>query len=276
MVRDKDGKNLRSLLPAEEARLLGFRGRHLEPTAKAVVPPLVKDTQRCQTGNSWAVVLVARLLCGWVECEPVYEYDRTKKLWEAWHNIEKEDAKRPTTKDTWGKQFGGKAAESVGHLPSSVSDLTASHRLIYALLRKVDHRGTDLRMDTGYAFRPQFVQRAAIPLDYWVWEPVASYKWRNTDMHINVLELTAYLDHLKGRAMNPDNHHTRFLALLDSQAAIGVLAKGRSSAITLNSLLHRVAGVTLGCGFAPIFGWIRSQSNPADGPSRWRQPPQPT
>ena len=60
----------------------------------------------------------------------------------------------------------------------------------------------------------------------------------------------------------------RVLAILDSQAAISVLAKGRSSSQMLNKLLRRVAGLTIACELRLAYAWCASALNPADEPSR--------
>ena len=138
--------------------------------------------------------------------------------------LEEQDAAAPTKKSSWSEQFAGRPAVPTSGLPSSCANLEADRLLVFSFLRRADHRGTDLRMDTGCAFRPQAVQRAAIPSHYWVWEAVSSYPWRTPDQHINALELTAYLNHLKDRSADTSTHSTRFLALLDSQAPSRCLA----------------------------------------------------
>ena len=55
---------------------------------------------------------------------------------------------------------------------------------------------------------------------------------------------------------------------MDSQVAIAVLAKGRSSSWKLNQVLRRVGALTVAAGFAPAYGYCMSEWNPSDVPSR--------
>ena len=98
-----------------------------------------------------------------------------------------------------------------------------------------------------------------------------SYKWRSS-AHINILEAQAVLDFSRSIAKAPRPHNQRKLFLLDSQVALGVLTKGRSSARRLNAVMQRLAAVLKVANIWPLFGWVPSALNPADGPSRWKCP----
>jgi hypothetical protein len=50
--------------------------------------------------------------------------------------------------------------------------------------------------------------------------------------------------------------------------ALAVVVKGRSSAKVLNRLLRRFAALQLAAGIYPVCGWVESEDNPADEPSR--------
>ena len=59
--------------------------------------------------------------------------------------------------------------------------------------------------------------------------------------------------------------------LSDSQVAIGVMAKGRSSSRKLASQVRRLGGLLLGGHLYMGVGWTKTDENPADRPSRrWR------
>jgi hypothetical protein len=49
-----------------------------------------------------------------------------------------------------------------------------------------------------------------------------------------------------------------------------VLAKGRSSSVSLNCLLRRIAALRVASGRVHYYAWCKSADNPADGPSRWK------
>ena len=59
------------------------------------------------------------------------------------------------------------------------------------------------------------------------------------------------------------------LVLIDNQAVLGILTKGRSSARQLQGPLRRIASLVLAGHFRLMVAWIMSAWNPADGPSRW-------
>ena len=60
----------------------------------------------------------------------------------------------------------------------------------------------------------------------------------------------------------------RVLVFSDSLVAIGVLAKGRSSASGLLHLARQAAAVILVFGIKLFLRWVASEDNVADGPSR--------
>ena len=62
----------------------------------------------------------------------------------------------------------------------------------------------------------------------------------------------------------------KYLYLLDSKVAIAVATKRRSSSRKLLRTLRKMDALELAAHFAPIYGYVRSQANPADGPSRRR------
>ena len=60
----------------------------------------------------------------------------------------------------------------------------------------------------------------------------------------------------------------RYLVLLDSYVALGVLSKKRSSSRRLNTVLRRFDALELAGSMKPYFAYVRSAKNPADRPSR--------
>ena len=56
--------------------------------------------------------------------------------------------------------------------------------------------------------------------------------------------------------------------MIDSMAALGVIAKGRSSSPPLLRLSRQLAGYSLAFGLLVYPRYIPSEINPADGPSR--------
>ena len=85
-------------------------------------------------------------------------------------------------------------------------------------------------------------------------------------IHINVLELRAYLRHerrVAGRVKSK-----RLLSGLDSQVALGTLVKGRSSSKALNAEMRKSIGPALGSDIYDLHMYFNTKFNPADDPTR--------
>ena len=96
------------------------------------------------------------------------------------------------------------------------------------ILRGVDGRGTDVRLDVGSSHRAKVWPREAVDPKRWAWRDVQEYGWK-TARHINVLELEAAVLHVERRMREARAVGCRFVHLTDSQVVAGMVAKGRSS-----------------------------------------------
>ena len=141
-------------------------------------------------------------------------------------------------------------------------------RLSRWLLSRVDARGSDIRLCTGELLKPHRVSRQACNPHLWRWRAQMSWTWRRADAHINELEAIAVLVQLKARARSIGGFNTVFLHLVDSQVALGVFMKRRSSSRLLQRVLRRANAICLACNLLPIFIYVRSELNPSDAPSR--------
>ena len=142
-----------------------------------------------------------------------------------------------------------------------------SQDIVHHYLRRMEFRGSDVRLDLGMFYRPDVAPRTSIDPSRWVWEVAHSYPFRQEE-HINVLELRAILHTLEWRARTTMFHSCRFLHLSDSQVCLSVLNKGRSSSRKLNRILRRISALCLALNLMPLWAWIESRLNPADEPSR--------
>ena len=79
-----------------------------------------------------------------------------------------------------------------------------------------------------------------------------------------LLGLWTFAAHMEGR---------RLVVLIDNQAALGAVRKGRSSVPDINSLVFACRGLARGCSDDPVFIWVPSELNWADAPSRGVAPP---
>ena len=93
----------------------------------------------------------------------------------------------------------------------------AAASLVHGLLRRTDHRGTDVRMDLGLLFCAKAWPRTPISSKKWSWETVLGYPWAQRGRHINEYELQALLSLSKWHARSARNIGTRFGVLMDSQ-----------------------------------------------------------
>ena len=91
--------------------------------------------------------------------------------------------------------------------------------------------------------------------------------------HINILELRAMIktEELVAR----EGFRRRYLSLADSQVALGAWTKGRASSVALNQELQQSLPVHLGCNMQGSAGFLPSEFNSADGPSRNAAPQEP-
>ena len=114
---------------------------------------------------------------------------------------------------------------------------------------------------------PKIYPRKAIAAALWKWQPVFKNLWKFAD-HINVLEAIVILQALKWRARASFRLGSRFLHLSDSFVAIAVLSKYRSSSSKLSRVCQPAAALVLAASFYPMYGFTRSDDNPADYGSR--------
>ena len=112
------------------------------------------------------------------------------------------------------------------------------------------------------------------------WRTIVSKPWQQPE-HINVLEVRAALTAVRHSLTLPSSiqqHHYnggsswyghRVLLCSDSSSALGALNKGRTSSYTLLRPLRTISALLLASGVQLSVVWLPSQSNPADGPSRY-------
>ena len=146
-------------------------------------------------------------------------------------------------------------------------DKQFSAKLVAAFIRRQEFRGSDVRWDLGSFSQPDAVPRGPIDPSRWLWHVGQSYPFQQSE-HINVLELRALVQSFQWRLHNAKFFQCRALHLTDSRVALAVAVKGRSSSRQLNRLLGKFAALQVAGGIYPILGWIPTDENPADEPSR--------
>jgi hypothetical protein len=86
--------------------------------------------------------------------------------------------------------------------------------------------------------------------------------------HSGALEAAGVTMMLRWCVRSRLRHGTRLAALVDAQAVLHALSKGRSSAPTIKAEVRRAGAICLGCDMLVRYIYIPSESNPADAPSR--------
>ena len=83
----------------------------------------------------------------------------------------------------------------------------AAASLVHGLLRRTDHRGTDVRMDLGLPFCAKAWPRTPISSKKWSWKTVLGHPWGQRGRHINEYELQALLSLSKWHARSARNRY---------------------------------------------------------------------
>ena len=143
-----------------------------------------------------------------------------------------------------------------------------AERLVRWCVARTDLRGSDVRLCSGDLVRPHHVSRQSSEPHLWRWRTTMSWAWKRSDAHINELESLAVLMELRRRSRSTRNFDCTYLHLVDSQVAIGVFSKRRSSSRLLQRVLRRANALCLASGLHPVYVYVRSELNPADRPSR--------
>ena len=210
-------------------------------------------------GNTWSVPVVALLLKGLLEknelisslsvqevsnrCKPGNGATLQGRLW-----------RRP-----WLRKAG------------TAADLQNEEILGKKLSTLVSAKGTDVLLTAPSSSIPKFQRlRTSVPARLWGWKTVCGWRWKHGQRkveHMNRLELRA----LHSGQMEDSKAATLaipFLHLTDSMVSLLVTNKGRSSSRKLYLVLQRMCAYVLASGNVCLLGYVNTDQNPADRPSR--------
>eukprot|EP00435_Cladocopium_sp_Y103_P004459 s2071_g1.t1 len=275
----KTAQGPRRLLSDEQLRMLGYNSDALDLKQK-----LSEDQRGQLIGNTFPVLVVARLLAALgLKPEQVGDRDVTAFLWQVWHDAEQRV--QQLKEASWSVRFGPGAGGAVGGLrhlldvpgapspsPRSLLDpneaLTDEQLLVYMITRNVSHRGTDVNLDHGIPFSASDFCRRSVDPTHWEWKVTLSYKWKQPHAHITQLETIAVLDLWRKLCRSQSNFNKKTLLLVDNASVVGIVTKGRTSSYSLRQPLRRLAAVLVATSSRLIIAWVKSEWNPADGPSR--------
>eukprot|EP00438_Fugacium_kawagutii_P027300 Skav202700 [mRNA] locus=scaffold654:350470:356680:- [translate_table: standard] len=146
----------------------------------------------------------------------------------------------------------------------------ADTNLVRKLGNLVSIKGEDILLTTPSSQLCKFHRlRASVPSKLWRWAVVAGWTWRGSPEHINGLELRATLTSVRWRIEHRLQVGCRFLHLVDSLVVLHALSRGRTSSRKLRRSLSRINALLLCSGCQALWGYVHTDQNPADKPSRW-------
>lgn len=147
-----------------------------------------------------------------------------------------------------------------------------SYPLAFKLANLISIKGEDIMLSTPSTQMVKFHRlRASVPSALWRWRIVAGWKWTQGKEHINSLELRAILTSLRWRIEHQHHLRVRMVHLTDSLVCLHCLSRGRSSSQRLRRTLSRINALLLASNAQPLWGYIHTDQNPADKPSRWHR-----
>ena len=168
------------------------------------------------------------------------------------------------------------AAESVQgrlvRLPLRKMDVAAgsAYNLAFKLGNLISLKGEDILLTTPSTQLVKFHRlRASVPSRLWKWKIVAGWTWVHGEEHINSLELRAILNSVRWRIEHQGHTRRRMLHLTDSLVCLHALTRGRTSSRKLQSTMARISALLLCSNSQFLWGYVHTDSNPADKPSRW-------
>eukprot|EP00438_Fugacium_kawagutii_P010787 Skav220899 [mRNA] locus=scaffold3880:174086:177691:+ [translate_table: standard] len=145
-----------------------------------------------------------------------------------------------------------------------------SSSLAFRLGNLISVKGEDIMLITPSTQLQKFHRlRATVPGKLWKWRIIAGWRWRHGAEHINALEFRAILTALRWRIEHQAHTSTRLIHLTDSLVCLHCLCRGRSSSRKLRRTMAKVNALLLASSVQPVWGYIHTDQNPADRPSRW-------
>lgn len=143
-------------------------------------------------------------------------------------------------------------------------------RLEDLLARLVSAKGEDILLTSSSDQVNRFQRlRQTVPARLWKWKIISGWRWSHGQEHINVLEMRALEATIRWRVERLGNFHCKFVHLTDSLVCLHTVSRGRSSSRKLRRSVCRLNAVLLASGVAPVWGYVHTDQNPADKPSRW-------
>ena len=169
-----------------------------------------------------------------------------------------------------GEKGQGGREEKKFQREASCSSTMGAQELVNKLGNLVSVKGEDILLVNKTSEQAKYHRlRASVPSKLWVWKIIAGWQWKGQQEHINVLEMRAILASLQWKLHHKQLQRSRFIHLTDSMVCLHSLSRGRSSSRKLRRTLCRINALFLVSGCQGLWGYVHTDSNPADRPSRW-------
>ena len=184
--------------------------------------------------------------------------------------------KAPTPQEVLDNLLPGASSTTQGRLvrlplnPEKGESTSPGYALATKLGNLISMKGDDILLTTPSSQMARHHRlRASVPSALWRWKVVTGWQWRLGKEHINSLELRAILTSLRWRMEHKGHYNLRFIHLTDSLVCLHCLTRGRSSSRKLRRTLARINSLLLATNSQPLWGYVHTDQNPADKPSRW-------
>lgn len=214
------------------------------------------DTRLSLLGNSWSVPVISWLLGQFLGRLGV--------------------VRTPSCQDVLDAMIPGQSSSAQGRLvrlPITVQEangVVPPYQLAFKLGNLVSMKGDGVLLTTPSSQMTRFHRlRASVPSKLWRWSVITGWRWMVPGEHINSLELKAILTTLRWRIEHRHHLNTRLLHLTDSLVCLHCLTRGRSSSRKLRRTMARINALILASNVQPLWGYVHTDQNPADKPSRW-------
>ena len=216
------------------------------------------DVRHSLVGNAWSVPVVGWLLAQLLAPLGLAETASPQQLMDRLDPAKTLDVRSRLTRRLLRPVVG------------TMSEPLDSNRLEQLLSRLVSAKGEDILLSSTSDQVGAYQRlRQTVPAKLWRWKIIAGWKWKLGREHINCLELRALEATLRWRIEKLGDFHCEVLHLIDSLVCLHTVCRGRSSSKKLRRCVCRLNALLLASGVSPVWGYVHTDQNPADKPSRW-------
>ncbi|CAK0819392.1 unnamed protein product, partial [Prorocentrum cordatum] len=147
-------------------------------------------------------------------------------------------------------------------------ELSSSDAGVGNLVRQHELEDPSAAADPSVAIVEEMIRRAEPRgVGRWSRKPAVVWHWQRPS-HTTDLEVRATPQALHWKFRVSRHLRTRFCHLMDSQAGLGVITRGRPLPTILHVVVRRIGALVLAALARPVHGYAETDRNPADHPTR--------